>query len=178
MRQPRRPLPGVREPGPYARDQVREETRTHRQALQKAGHGFASSPHERLPPQPLFSRRLARKVLDASVASMIADLANRGLPALAPGKVLANEGLTLVAAERSREPGRCALAEKIENYQLFFPIFPLTVYYSRSRFSADTAMMTWPGHDSWAGLAMDNAEDTGSTGWCAFCCKQLQRILR
>jgi hypothetical protein len=30
-KRPRPPLPGIREPGPYARDQVREETRTHGQ---------------------------------------------------------------------------------------------------------------------------------------------------
>jgi hypothetical protein len=36
----RPPLPGIREPGPYARDQVREETRTHRQQCKKRAAGL------------------------------------------------------------------------------------------------------------------------------------------
>jgi hypothetical protein len=35
--------------------------------------------------------------------------------------------------------------------------FPLIVYYPRSRFSLDTAMMIWPGHDSWATLSDEYA---------------------
>jgi hypothetical protein len=39
-KRPRPPLPGIREPGPYARDQVREETRTHCQHCKKRAAGI------------------------------------------------------------------------------------------------------------------------------------------
>jgi hypothetical protein len=43
-KRPRPPLPGIREPGPYARDQVREETRTLRQRCKNRAAGSARTP--------------------------------------------------------------------------------------------------------------------------------------